>query len=223
MTISMEQLRKKIPGEEFDYLTLLDALANYAAPRDRISSLLRQGAIIRVKKGLYVFGDDIRRKPICRELFANLIYGPSYLSLNYALQYHGLIPERVTTLTSVTTGRSRLFDTPLGRFEYRMIPLSAFRTGMDSVALEDGRSFLIAIPEKALADKLLCERGIGIRGRRELQRYLEEELRIDPVDLSRLDPARLDEIAGHCGNLRVTLLARLVRQLRHVRKGDVHA
>jgi predicted transcriptional regulator of viral defense system len=223
MTTSMEQLRKKISGEEFDYQTLMNALADYAAPRDRVSTLLRQGAIIRVKKGLYVFGDNIRRKPICLELFANLIYGPSYLSLNYALQYHGLIPERVTTLTSVTTGRSRLFDTPLGRFEYRMIPLSAFRTGMDKVTLEDGRSFLIAIPEKALADKLLCERGTGIRGRRELRRYLEEELRIDRADLSQLDPDRLDEIASHCGNLRVTLLAGLVRQLRYASKGDAHA
>ena len=219
----MEQLRKNIPGEEFDYQTLMDALAAYAAPRDRVSSLLRQGDIIRVKKGLYVFNENIRRKPICRELFANLIYGPSYLSLDYALQYHGLIPERVTTLTSVTTGRSRLFDTPLGRFEYRMIPLPAFRTGMDRVALEDGRSFLIAVPEKALADKLLCERGIGIRGRRELQRHLEEELRIDRADLSRLDPDRLDEIAGHCLNLRVTLLAGLVRQLQQIRKDDAHA
>lgn len=223
MTTSMEQLRKQIPGEEFDYQTLMDALAGYAAPRDRVSTLLRQGAIIRVKKGLYIFGDDIRRKPICRELLANLIYGPSYISLDYALQYHGLIPERVTALTSVTTGRSRLFDTPLGRFDYRMIALSAFRTGMDQVALEDGRSFLIAIPEKALADKLLCERGIGIRGRRELKRYLEEELRIDPADLSRLDPDRLDEIADHCGTVRVTLLAGLVRRLRQEREGAVHA
>jgi predicted transcriptional regulator of viral defense system len=223
MTTSMEQLRKQISGEEFDYQTLMDALANYAAPRDRVSTLLRQGAIIRIKKGLYIFGDDIRRKPICRELLANLIYGPSYISLDYALQYHSLIPERVTALTSVTTGRSRLFDTLLGRFDYRMIPLSAFRTGMDRVELADGRSFLIAIPEKALADKLLCERGSGIRGRRELQRHLEEELRIDPADLSRLDPDRLDEIAGHCENVRVTLLAGLVRQLRQKRKGDAHA
>lgn len=216
----MEQLRKQISGEEFDYQTLMDALSGYAAPRDRVSTLLSQGTIIRVKKGIYIFGDTVRRKSVCRELLANLIYGPSYLSLDYALQYHGLIPERVTSLTSVTTGRSRLFDTPVGRFDYRMISLAAFRTGMDLVVLEDGRSFLIAIPEKALADKLLCERGTGIRGRRELRRYLEEELRIDRADISRLDPDRLDEIASHCGNIRVTLLAGLVRQLHYASKGD---
>lgn len=158
----MELLRNAIPGEEFDYQTLLDALTDYAAPRDRISTLLRQGAIIRVKKGLYVFGDRFRRSLYCRELLANLIYGPSYLSLDFALHHQGMIPERVETLTSVTTGRSRVFDTSVGRFSYRMIPLAAFRTGMDREELADGRSYLIAVPEKALADKLLCGRGSGI-------------------------------------------------------------
>lgn len=223
MTIGVEQLRKKIPGEEFDYQTLMDALVCYASPRDRVSSLLRQGTIIRVKKGLYIFGDAMRRKPVCRELLANLIYGPSYISLDYALQYYGLIPERVMTLTSVTIGRSRQFDTPVGRFDYRMIPLAAFRTGMDRVELGDGRAFLIAIPEKALADKLLCQRGLDIRGQAKLESFLRESLRIDSVALSLLDPVRLDEIAGHCGSVRVSLLARLVRQLRQEKKGDVHA
>ncbi len=59
------------------------------------------------------------------------MYGPSYISLEYALQYHGLIPERVEAVTSVTTGRSRRFASPVGLFTYRSIPLSAFRTGMD--------------------------------------------------------------------------------------------
>ncbi|MDD2366122.1 MAG: hypothetical protein PHN84_08165 [Desulfuromonadaceae bacterium] len=221
MATTIEKLRKLIPDEEFDYQTLMDLLSGYAAPRDHISALLRRGTIIRVKKGLYVFGEGLRRRPVCRELLANLIYGPSYLSLDFALQYHGLIPERVTTLTSVATGRSRLFDTPLGRFDYRMIPLAAYRTGMDRVERADGGSFLIAIPEKALADKLLCERGIGIRSQRGLLRYLEEELRIDSAALCRLDPDRLDEIAGHCAVGRVSLLAGLVRQLRQGPKGGL--
>ena len=219
---TLERLRKQIEGEEFDYQTLMDAVAEYAAPRDHVSSLLRNGTVVRVKKGLYTFGESIRRKPVCRELLANLLYGPSYISLDYALQYYNLIPERVMTLTSVSTGRSRSFDTPLGRFDYRMIPLSAFRTGMDRVELEDGRSFLIAIPEKALADKLLCERGSDVRSLRKLQGYLEENLRIETADLARLNPDRIDEIAGHCRNIKVSLLARLVRQLS-LKSGDIDA
>lgn len=217
----MELLRQAVAGEEFDYQVLLDALAGYASPRDRISRLLRQGSIIRVKKGLYVFGDRYRRGPFSREILANLIYGPSYISLEYALQYYGLIPERVETVTSVTTGRSREFASPVGRFSFRTIPLAAFRSGMDQVELAEGRSCLMAIPEKALADKLLCDRGSGIASRRELYRYLVEELRIEPTALTKLDSARLTEIAGHCRSARVSLLAELVGWLH--RKGTPHA
>jgi len=223
MPTVIEKLRKRVSGEEFDYQTLMDSLAGYASPRDKISLLLRHGTIIRIKKGLYVFGDTARRKPPCYGLLANLIYGPSYISLEYALQYHGLIPERVNVITSVTTGRSRRFDTPLGRFDYRMIPLHAFRTGMDLVELPDGCSFLVAIAEKALADKLLCERSSNIRGIREMQRHLYENLRIDPASLSRLNANRLDEIADNCRNKRVSLLASLIRKLQKDRKGVLYA
>ena len=66
-------------------------------------------------------------------------------------------------LTSVTTGRSRKYATAVGPFSYRMIPLAAFRIGMDRVELDDGRSFLIATPEKALADKIRDDRGVPQR------------------------------------------------------------
>ena len=59
------ELRKRIGREEFDYPALMAALARYANPRDKVRSLLRQGVIIRVKKGLYVFGEDLRWRPVC--------------------------------------------------------------------------------------------------------------------------------------------------------------
>ena len=101
-----EELRQAIPFEEFDYQTLLDSLRGYAFPRKKITSMLHKGEILRVKKGLYLFGEGQRRSPYCRELLANLIYGPSCISLEYALHYHGLTPERVETITSVTCGSS---------------------------------------------------------------------------------------------------------------------
>ena len=159
-------LLKSIPYEEFDYQTLLDSVHVYARPRMKISGMLAGGDIVRIKKGLYILGESLRRRPYCRELLANLIYGPSYISLEYALHYHGLTPERVEIVTSVTCGRSRAFDTPVGVFSYRMIPLEAFRTGMDRVELDDGRSFLIAIPEKALADRIVADRALVSQHRR---------------------------------------------------------
>ena len=216
-------LPNRIPHEEFDYQTLLDTIRGYAQPRMKISGMLAKGIIIRVKKGLYIYGESQRRRPFCRELLANLIYGPSYVSLEYALHYHGLTPERVETVTSVTCGRSRTFDTPVGAFTYRMIPLEAFRTGMDRVEQDAGRSFLIAIPEKALADRIVAERGAGISTQRELHDYLLTNLRIDPSALRELDPVRLQEIAGHYRSRRVKLLADLVSRLRKSGNGGRNA
>lgn len=218
-----EPLLGKISHEEFDYQTLLDALQGYAQPRMKISTLLAKGVIVRVKKGLYIFGETQRRQPFCRELLANLVYGPSYISLEYALSYHGLTPERVETVTSVTCGRSRIFETPVGIFTYRMIPLEAYRTGMDRVELDGGRSFLIAIPEKALADRVVAERGAGISTQKELYDFLLNNLRVDPTVLRELDAARLMEIAVHYRSRRVRLLADLVSRLRKSHKDGLNA
>lgn len=208
------ELRRHIPFEEFDYQILLDSLRGYAHPRKKITSLLRKGEIIRVKKGLYIFGEQHRRAPYCRELLANLIYGPSCVSLEYALHYHGLIPERVETVTSVTCGRSRSFDTPVGHFSYRAIPMSAYMIGIDRIELADGRAFLMALPEKALADRVVAERGSVLRTQKELAVLLQESLRIDSSALSALDPAAIMTIAAAYRSRRLKLLAQHVARLR---------
>lgn len=209
------QLRQDIPFEEFDYQTLLDSLRAYAHPRKKITSLLRKGEIVRVKKGLYLFGEAYRRAPFCRELLANLIYGPSCVSLEYALHYHGLIPERVETVTSVTPGRSRVFDTPVGSFSYRMIPMAAFRLGIDRIELTDGRAFLMAVPEKALADRIVAERGSALATQRDLLSFLTDNLRVAPAGLKNLDSDKLLTIAAAYRSRRLRLLGQLVARLQH--------
>jgi hypothetical protein len=203
----MESIRKNIENEEFDYQTLLHSLSQYSRPRDKISGLLRNGVIIRVKKGIYIFGEDYRRRPFSREV----------------LHYFGLIPERVEAVTSVTTGRSRKYSTPVGLFTYRMIPLSAFRFGMNRVELDDGRSFLIATPEKALADKIRDDRGNGIQTRGRLLDYLENNLRVDPAALLSMDTGYLEAIALRYGSRKLRLLSDLVRHLKRSSQEVVHA
>jgi len=220
---AMESIRKHISNEEFDYQTLLHSLGRYSRPRDKISDLLRKGVIIRVKKGIYIFGEDYRQRPFSREILANLIYGPSYISLEYALHYFGLIPERVEAVTSVTTGRSRKYATPVGLFRYRMIPLAAFRIGMDRVELDDGRSFLIATPEKALADKIRDDRGNGLQTQGQLLDYLENNLRVDPTALAKLNSERLSAIARRYGSRKLQLLSKLLQRLERSSHGVAHA
>src|SRR5208337_4775007 len=86
---------------ELDYLAIMNALSGYKQPRDKLTKLLANGDLIRIKKGIYVLGEIWRNGPFSKEILANLIYGPSYVSLEYALSWHRLIPERVDMVTSV--------------------------------------------------------------------------------------------------------------------------
>jgi hypothetical protein len=207
-----EHLRNRIATEEFDYQTLLDALREYAHPRDKITSLLRDALIIRVKKGLYIFGDAFRRRPISRELLANLIYGPSYISLEYALSIHGLIPERVETVTSVVYGRSRIFNTPAGRFTYRRIRPEAYSVGMARIEAEGGVAYLAASPEKALADLIVSDRGTKLASGRAMESYLLDHLRIDGDELHRFDAALVLTIARRYRSRKIRILAEFLTE-----------
>jgi len=212
-------IRSRIQPEIFDYQTLTDALQDLSSPRDKITRLLKERIIIRVKKGLYVFGDKYRRYPYTKELLANLVYGPSYVSLDYALAYHGLIPERVEALTSVTPKRSRRFSTPEGLFFYRQIPARAYEVGMVRVEGEHGQAFLIASPEKALADKIVSVRGAPNSSIGEMGRFLEEDLRIDTGDIRSLSAEKIEEFAGRYRSLRLRRLSGYLRRLQ--RSGEV--
>jgi hypothetical protein len=212
-------VRTRIQPEIFDYQTLNDALRDLSSPRDKITRLLREGVLIRIKKGLYIFGDRYRRHPYSKELLANLIYGPSYVSLDYALAYHGLIPERVEALTSVTPNRSRRFATPVGLFTYRQIPLSAYEAGMVRVESGPEQVFLIASPEKALADKIVSVRGTHIVSAAEMGRFLENDLRIDAEAIRVLSAEQIDDFSGRYRSRRLRFLSMVVRRLRRAGKG----
>ena len=209
----MTDLRQQIDREEFDYPALMCALSGYGNPRGRVTTLLRRGDIIRVKKGLYVFGDRLRRRPYSRMLLANLLYGPSMVSLDSALSFHSLIPERVEAMTSATTKRSKAFDTPVGTFIYRQVPREYFPIGMDRMEERDV-AFLMAVPERALADKILDDRGHPLRSRIDAERYLMDDLRLDREELVRMNPDLLDLLARACRSRKIAVCATLLRKLK---------
>ncbi len=184
----------KIPYPEFDYLALINALREYRYPRDRVTKLLASGRIVRVKKGLYILGDKLRGGPFSREILANLIYGPSYISLEYALSYHQMIPEWVRNVTSVTSAKNKSFTTPVGVFTYRHLPTAHFPSGVRSIPMSDGRSFLIATPEKAIADILYFAGGLSSKA--EVEDFLFENMRIDEEAVERLDVDALEKIVA---------------------------
>lgn len=183
--IPIEQVRNQIEGEIFDYSQLMLALSHYRKPRDSVSTLLKRGRIIRVRKGLYIFGPMWRRTPLALEPLANLVYGPSAISIDYALSWYGLIPERVTTITSTTTGRSREFLTPVGHFSYAQLSGNRFSVGLIRHS-SPGGSLLMAEPLKALADKVWTDNRFKPTSTASYTDYLFADLRIDEDTLAPL-------------------------------------
>ena len=115
------------------------------------------GKLIRIRRGLYCVHKIYRKKPLNLFEVAEKIYGPSYISFQSALSYHGLIPEAVFSTTSACSKRSRTFHTPLGIFSFQKIPsLSAFQ-GVIRINDSDG-FYLIADPDKAILDYVYFHR-----------------------------------------------------------------
>lgn len=180
---SIEKVRLSIEREVFDYTQLMDALKEYKKPRDAVSILLQKGHIIRLRKGLYIFGDLWQRKEISKELLASLVYGPSVISLESALSLYGLIPERVHSVTSVSLGRSRVFNTSVGRFSYTQQKAQRLSFAY-SLQQNSSGHFLVTEPLKALADKVWTDKRFRPTSSASYGAYLFDDLRINEDILS---------------------------------------
>ena len=118
--------------------------------RRQVSGWVKKGYLIQLKKGVYIFSDTYRKVTPSNRFIANYLVSPSYLSLEYALGFYDLIPEKVTVYTSLTTKKTQTFSNILGTFEYRSVKESLF-SGFTKAESED-QEFYIALPEKAILD-----------------------------------------------------------------------
>ena len=173
----------------------LSACFNYmSSPGEKIRALEKDGQLIRLKRGLYVVNSVVSGKPINACLCANHIYGPSYVSQQWALRWYGLIPERVYTMTSVTTKRSRVFENSLGRYTYEQVKPEYFAIGINCIE-EDGVSFLMASREKALCDMILHDSYLPPQSIKGLWQYLDEDIRFDVDELKTFDVSIIEACA----------------------------
>ena len=108
----------------------------------------KAGFLWRLKKGLYGLKTDMPAE----EEIANRLYRPSYISFEYALGYYNILPEMSYWVSSATTKATRDFEIEDKSFAYFKIKRQAY-TGYKLVK-EAGKSFLMAEPEKAVADYL---------------------------------------------------------------------
>jgi predicted transcriptional regulator of viral defense system len=128
------------------------------AMRLQLSRWVKAGKLIQLTKGLYTLAEPYRRLTPHPFVLANAMKKASYVSLQSALGYFGMIPEHVPTVTSVTTQRPARVQTPLGRFLFRHIKKRWF-SGYKQVDLGSGRKAFVATPEKALLDLVYLTAG----------------------------------------------------------------
>lgn len=162
---------------------------SYAVPQLRIQSMVKKGELIPLKRGMYETDSTAPGF-----LMANAILGPSYISFEYALSYHSMIPERVVTYSSATFGRNKKieFTNSFGTFTYRDIPQAVFPYYY-SRELYGNRPYLIASREKALCDQLYIE--APIRGIHDFEEFLFDGMRLDEDIFDSLDFKKIKRIA----------------------------
>lgn len=183
---------------------LLPLLTDYTNPRDFIARLVKKGELIRLKNGFFVIAEKIKKAPVPYCQIGNLLYGPSYLSFEWALSYYGMIPEGVYVITSASATKSKSYTTPLGTFDYRYLSHFRYTIGIDQQENFAGK-FLIATPEKALAD-VIHLKSRNLESPKDLLIDLIEARRIDEETLKNLNKNHLQEIAENYRSHAVTQL-----------------
>lgn len=189
---------------------LLNDYSSYSNPMMKIKRQVNNGNLIPIIRGLYETDHTIPGYCLAR-----IIYGPSYLSFEFALAWHNLIPEAVYTYTSATClkKKKKEYKTPFGLFTYRDVPANVFAYGT-KLYEDNGYGYVIASAEKAICDQLYtCQ---PCSNKKELRALLFEDLRIDENAFCNTDLASMKELAElyHTANHR--LLASIIKEMKRI-------
>ena len=184
---------------------LAQQFAGYTDVKGKIRREVQGGRLVQVARGLYE--TDARTDG---KYLAGAIYGPSYLSFDYVLSVHALIPEAVYgTYTSATfrKGKTKRYENAFGAFLYRDVPAAVYPLGVE-IKVERGYSYQIASPEKALCDKLYSLSPVySVRALKEL---LFDDLRIDEAAFFALQKDDISQLAPLYRATNLKLLAKFM-------------
>ena len=182
------------------------SLKDYSNKNTKLSREVKAGKLFKIINGLYETDPNTPGY-----LLAGSIYGPSYISFEYALAYYNLIPERVSTITCATyhKRKKKKFDTSFGVFTYRDIPDLAYPEEI-IIKTENNYSYQIATAEKALCDKLYTLSPLNNYDT--LKNMLFNDLRIDEEEFQKLDVDKVEKLSSLYHSTNVTLLAKYMRR-----------
>jgi len=180
------QIEKKLREYPSDYLTYADLCALLPSTDNaryaQVKRALKEGLLLRLTKGVYCRGGYLATKMPHPFELSHYLRWPSYVSLESALSYHGLIPEAVYSTTSVTTMRKTTVTNSFGAFNFKTLPKSNFFMGVSRESNEEG-TFFIASPWKAITDYVYCYK----KNWNNLEPFIES-LRLDDTILIPINP-----------------------------------
>lgn len=183
---------------------LKEKYINYSNPITKINRDIKQGKLFQLVKGVYETNPDADGSKL-----AQFIYGPSYLSFDYALSKYGLIPETVHAFTCATFKKRRIktYKNKFGTYYYRDVPSNVFSYGV--IIKSDGDYvYQIATREKALCDKLYTIS--PVKNIKELKILLFEDLRIDEYEFHKLNKHDILDIIPLYNSTNLNLLSKLI-------------
>ena len=179
---------------------------NYSNKNTKLFREVKEGKLFKIINGLYETNPNTPGY-----LLASSIYGPSYISFEFALSHYGLIPERVTTITCATYNKKKKkqYNTNFGIFTYRDIPSDAYSEEV-LLKIEGDYSYQIATPEKALCDKLYTLPPLNNYSN--LENILFNDLRIDEDEFYKLNANKIDKLSKLYHSTNINLLAKYIRR-----------
>lgn len=95
----------------------------------RIRSLIKKNILVPIKRGMYGNNVLYNKTPTPADMalyIGGIIVPNSYVSLEYALSYYGILAESVYTMTYITVKKPRKFQNDPFSFSYRNIKLALY-------------------------------------------------------------------------------------------------
>ena len=204
----MQTLTEKIfrlapPGGLFDESVIRTAFPEKSpgARQLLVHRAVRHGEVVRLKPGLFILAGDICGAQAHPFVVAAALHSPSHISLESALAYHGLIPEAVFGVVSVTSRRAREFKTPIGQFTFVRVPADNPMAGVRSVRIDNDAWAFVAGPIRTIADLIYIRKDVSWED--DGLAFLTESLRIEEEDLCEISMDEIDEVVESIRSKRV--------------------
>jgi predicted transcriptional regulator of viral defense system len=178
--------------------------------RVQLTRWVKAGRLFRLRRSVYALAPVWRKVEPHPFVAANALQRGSYVSLQAALAFHGVIPEQVPVVTSVGPGRPETVRNPLGIYQFNHLS-RALLFGYSLVEVAPRQSAFVASAGKALLDLVHLTPGGDSIG------FLRE-LRLQNPGTFKLSV--LDDLARRSGKPKLVRAAKLIGPLLATQEGE---